>query len=51
MKQCSGVADTPCEQQIPARRKRCVACTAENRRLQKQGYNRDYSQKTARPST
>ena len=49
MKQCSGVANTPCDQQIPAHRKRCVACAAEARRLQRQGYNRDYSQKNREP--
>ena len=49
MKQCSGVADTPCEQQIPARLKRCPTCGVENRRLQRQGYNRDYSQKNREP--
>ena len=49
MKQCSGIADTPCEQQIPASKKRCPTCTAENRRLQRQSYNRDYSQKNREP--
>ena len=49
MKQCSGVADTPCEQQIPARLKRCPTCRVENRRRQRKGYNRDYSQKNREP--
>ena len=49
MKQCSGVADTPCEQQISARLKRCPTCTVENRRRQRQGYNRDHSQKNREP--
>ena len=46
MKRCEGVAGRQCEQKIPALRnqKRCATCSKENRRLQKQGYNRIYYQ-------
>lgn len=41
-KTCIGVAGRPCGREIPARRKRCQDCQAENRRLQKQGHDQAY---------
>ena len=41
-KRCIGVADRPCGKELSRRRKRCTACAAEQRRLMRPGYNRNY---------
>lgn len=44
LKRCAGVANRECSEEIPARRKRCESCAAEQKRVLRQGYNRDYYQ-------
>ena len=41
-KRCMGVADRSCDTEIPMRHRRCRECQIENRRRQRQGYNRTY---------
>ena len=43
-RKCMGVADRPCDAEIPMRQKRCRDCQRENRRRQKRRYNRTYFQ-------
>ena len=42
LNRCMGVADRPCEAEIPRRRKRCTACAAEQRRRLRTVYGRNY---------
>ena len=41
-KRCIGVDGRSCGEEIPRRPKRCPACTAEQRKLDRRGYKRNY---------
>ena len=48
-KLCIGVADRPCGEEIPRRQKRCPACAAAQRQLDRRGYKRNYHRSHREP--